>query len=578
MLKNIKIGTRLLMMACLALVMMVVIGGAGYWGISHLEEQIIEVINLDAAQVENGQQARANALGMRRFEKDIFFAADDPSQVESIYLQWKAEQVSFYENIEILKSIARNDHERSRLAEIEHNARIYDKGFLKIYQQIIQGDIHGVQMANSAMAQYREPGNRMITGTDQFADDSSDIMDAKDEEMSALATTIIRSVIAVLLLSLLVMALMALTISRGITRPLEQAVRAAKGLAMGRVDVQVGSDNQDETGELLRAMQAMVESSEQMSRAAAQLAEGNLDAEVVVRSREDMLGSALYDMIERLKPMIAEARSAASGLAIAAEQVSSTAQSLSAGTSDQAASVEETSSSLEQMNASIERNAENGRETEVLAVQGARDAEKSARSVQETVDAMRKIAEKTGIIEEIAYQTNLLALNAAIEAARAGEYGRGFAVVAQEVRELAARSQSSAREISEVAATSVKTAERSGELLLELEPSIRKTAELVQEVAAASAEQSAGIGQVSKAMMQVDQVTQRNASIAEELSSTSEEMSSHAESLAQLMAYFKTATIEDTYSQVQKETRIVAPLRDNKSLNSSQQGDDFIQF
>jgi methyl-accepting chemotaxis protein len=161
--------------------------------------------------------------------------------------------------------------------------------------------------------------------------------------------------------------------------------------------------------------------------------------------------------------------------------------------------------------------------------------------VDATVAAMRTIAERTSIIEEIAYQTNLLALNAAIEAARAGEHGKGFAVVAAEVRKLAERSQKAAKEIGETADGSVAVAERSGQLIGGLVPAIRKTADLVQEVAAASQEQSSGVQQVSKAMAVVDQVTQRNASAAEELSSTAEEMSSQAEALQQLVAFFQLA-------------------------------------
>jgi len=194
------------------------------------------------------------------------------------------------------------------------------------------------------------------------------------------------------------------------------------------------------------------------------------------------------------------------------------------------------------MSASITQNAENGRATGQMAVKGARDAEEGGRAVGETIEAMRAIAEKITIIEEIAYQTNLLALNAAIEAARAGEHGRGFAVVATEVRKLAEKSQSAAKQIGGVAAASVSVAERSGQLLRELVPSIRKTADLVQDVAATSAEQSSGVAQVNKAMTRVDQVTQRNASAAEELASTAEEMASQAKVLERLVAFFRVAS------------------------------------
>jgi methyl-accepting chemotaxis protein len=251
--------------------------------------------------------------------------------------------------------------------------------------------------------------------------------------------------------------------------------------------------------------------------------------------------AAMRSMSDKLAGVIGEVRGGAEALTGASAQVSSTAQALSQGTGEQAASVEETTSSLEEMSASITQNAENSRQAESMAKEGARNAEESGQSVTATVEAMKAIAERIGIVEEIAYQTNLLALNAAIEAARAGEHGKGFAVVASEVRKLAERSAKAAKEIGGLAGSSVQVAERSGKLIVELVPTIRKTADLVQEVAAASQEQSAGVQQVSKAMGVVDQVTQRNASAAEELSSTAEEMASQAQALEQLVGFFRVA-------------------------------------
>ncbi len=270
------------------------------------------------------------------------------------------------------------------------------------------------------------------------------------------------------------------------------------------------------------------------------IAEGDLRTQVVVKPNDttSMLAS-ISNMSGRLTQIISEVRSSADSLSSASEEISSTAQSMSQAASEQAASVEETSASMEQMSASISQNTENARVTDGMASKAANEAGEGGQAVKDTVRAMKTIADKIGIVDDIAYQTNLLALNAAIEAARAGEHGKGFAVVAAEVRKLAERSQVAAQEIGEVAKNSVALAERAGTLLDEIVPSIAKTSDLVQEIAAASDEQSSGVGQISTAMNQLSELTQQNASASEELAATAEEMSGQAEQLQQLMDFFR---------------------------------------
>jgi methyl-accepting chemotaxis protein len=324
------------------------------------------------------------------------------------------------------------------------------------------------------------------------------------DQLTARANTAyvrMRTSFLVLLIAAIALATaIATVIIRGIVVPIRRGVELAEAVSAGDLLSEITVDGKDEIGQLQRAL-----------------------AEMALRLRETMT----------------QVRAGADALSAASGQVAATAQSLSQGTSEQAASVEETTAGLEEMSASITQNAENARQTEQMALKGAQDAEGSGEAVRQSMTAMTTIAEKISIIEDIAYQTNLLALNAAIEAARAGEHGRGFAVVATEVRKLAERSQVAATSINELAGSSVDVAERSGERLAALVPAIRKTAELVQEVAAASREQASGVSQINKAMTQVDQVTQRAASAAEELASTAEELSSQAEALQQLVAFFR---------------------------------------
>lgn len=244
-------------------------------------------------------------------------------------------------------------------------------------------------------------------------------------------------------------------------------------------------------------------------------------------------------MVDRLSEIINKVNETAKTIFAAANQVSSTAQTVSQGAVEEAANLEETTASLEEMSASIQQTAENANVTDSLSQKTAIDTESGGKAVHETVMAMKKISEKIGMIEEIAYNTNLLALNAAIEAARAGESGKGFAVVATEVRKLAERSQMAAKEIAEVAVYSVDISEKTGELISAIVPNIKKMANLITEITAASKEQSIGVGQISSSMTQLDSVTNQNATISEELAATAEELSSQAASMIEIMKYFK---------------------------------------
>jgi methyl-accepting chemotaxis protein len=292
------------------------------------------------------------------------------------------------------------------------------------------------------------------------------------------------------------------------------------------------------------------------------VAAGDLNATARATSNDEIkdLIDALNLMVDKLKGIIANVTSAASNVAAGSQELSAGAEQLSQGATEQASSTEEASSSVEEMAANIKQNADNATETEKIARQSAEDARASGEAVNNAVKAMQTIAEKILIVQEIARQTDLLALNAAVEAARAGEHGKGFAVVAAEVRKLAERSQTAAADISTLSGDTAKAAHAAGQMLDKLVPDIRRTAELVSEISAASREQNVGADQINSAIQQLDKVTQQNASAAEEMSSTSEELAEQAEHLQSAIAYFRVDGLKSAPAQAARRTTKVAHL------------------
>ncbi|MGA3115799.1 MAG: methyl-accepting chemotaxis protein [Syntrophobacteraceae bacterium] len=427
--------------------------------------------------------------------------------------------------LESLKAVTRKDSNLKQIDNIRTALNAYKKNMLEVL-----ANWTAVEELNNKR---RVIGNELLKITKETAAagmaDTIKIAGTTISKLSFSSTVMIVG----LLLAVALGVLIAVFISRAITRPLIKALDVSNRLSEGDLTVKIDVDSQDETGQLLHAMK---------------------------------------NMVARIREIVGEVKRAGDNVASGSRELSSTAEEMAQGATEQAASAEEVSSSMEQMSSNIQQSAGNAMQTEKMAVKSADDASEGGKAVTETVWAMKEIAGKISIIEEIARQTNLLALNAAIEAARAGEHGKGFAVVASEVRKLAERSQTAAAEISKLSTTSVGVAEKAGEMLLRIVPDIRKTADLVQEISAACNEQNSGAEQINMALQQLDEVIQQNASAAEEMASTSEELLSQAEQLQNIISFFRIENDDSHIRSVEARTQHSEPSKVARKLKSSQGG------
>ncbi|MGE5315241.1 MAG: methyl-accepting chemotaxis protein, partial [Acidobacteriota bacterium] len=502
--KNLKIGTKLIVSFLLLSAITVAVGFQGLTNMGTINDMLNSLYENETLGISYLKEANIDLIYFGRAQSNLLLASTDEEREKSVANLNKYESMML-SNMEKARPLIHSDKGKELLAEFDRvwrecraiNAEIIST----VKLEKLESSRESVKLVRSKGREKMDMIDTILTqlsrikeGNGKEAYDESDVVYADSKKY----------MIILILGGVALGVAIGIYMSRMITKPVSEALESANRIAQGDLRVTLTAHSKDEIGQLIDALGVMIKS---------------------------------------VSEVIADVRVASDNVASGAQQLSATTEQLSQGATEQAAAAEEASSSTEEMVSNIRQNADNAHQTDSIASRSAEDAKIGGESVRQTVDAMKKIADKISIIEEIARQTNLLALNAAIEAARAGEHGKGFAVVASEVRKLAERSQSAAGEINQLAATSVDVAVKAGEMLSKLVPDIQKTAELVQEISSASAEQSTGVSQINKAIQQLDQVIQQNASASEEMSATSEELASQAEMMKQSIAFFTLSAV-----------------------------------
>jgi len=506
---RLTIKTKLVTTFTFIILMLIGTAAYGIFSLGSLNDTISNLLAGPAARLDLAQQINIAQLEAIRQQKNLLTArnADDASGAIEKGNQARKDFADAFAAVTKLAT----EEGKARWERVAELSKTFNQADDQIRDFIKGGNTDGAN--NVSVTTARQAANDIDSTLDEILALEKQRMKAADDSAEQQYGTTRTTMIAVAAAALLIAVLTAFWIANTISKGLSRANTVVREVAEGDLTKMAEITTHDEIGELL----------------------GNVNV-----------------MIERLRGVVADALSAADNVSSGSQELSASSEQVSQGATEQAASAEEASASMEEMASNIKQNADNAAQTEKIARQSAKDAEASGDAVNRAVDAMRTIAEKIGIVQEIARQTDLLALNAAVEAARAGEHGKGFAVVASEVRKLAERSQSAAAEISSMSSDTVKAARDAGEMLGRLVPDIRKTAELVSEISAACREQDIGASQINEAIQQLDKVTQQNAGASEEMSATSEELAAQAEELQASIAFFKVDTAGTTRAGVRK--------------------------
>ncbi len=486
------------LVSAFAFIILMLLGTSAYsiMSLSGLNDSIGAVLAGPAARLELAQGINIGQLEAIRQQKNLLMAKD-AAEMDGAIAKGDAGRKEFAESLAAVLRIA-TEQGRPRWEQVSELSKKFFEADDQIRGFVKAGNADAANTISVTTA--RAAANQIDTALAEILKLEKQRMDVADDDAEASYQATRLTMIISVGIALLFAAITAFWIASTISKGLSRANTVVREVAEGDLTKTAEITNRDEIGELL----------------------GNVNL-----------------MIERLRGVVGDALSASENVSAGSQELSASSEQVSQGATEQAASAEEASASMEEMASNIKQNADNAAQTEKIARQSAKDAEESGAAVSRAVDAMRTIAEKIGIVQEIARQTDLLALNAAVEAARAGEHGKGFAVVASEVRKLAERSQSAAAEISAMSSDTVKAASNAGDMLGRLVPDIRKTAELVSEISAACREQDIGAAQINEAIQQLDKVTQQNAGASEQMSATSEELAAQAEELQASIAFFK---------------------------------------